>query len=147
MGIGIAIGNRVGKSSGGAAWAAETPTGVTATVISDTEIQLDWTAGSTNEDGFSIERSTDGVVYAEIATTLTGVVHYHNTGLTAATLYYYRVRAYKGTNYSVYSNVVSARTWILFGLTSTGNGTGVSTLSVTVSATTTFTLDGANAKF
>ena len=105
MGIGIAIGNRVGKSSGGAAWAAETPTGVTATVISDTEIQLDWTAGSTNEDGFSIERSTDGVVYAEIATTLTGVVHYHNTGLTGGTRYYYRVRAFKGTLYSAYTIV------------------------------------------
>ena len=103
MGIGIAIGNRVGKSSGGA---AETPTGVTATVISDTEIQLDWTAGSTNEDGFSIERSLDNITYAEIATTLKGVVHYHNTGLTVGTLYYYRVRAYKGALYSAYSNVV-----------------------------------------
>jgi hypothetical protein len=133
--------------TGGSAGPNGAPSGLTLTVLSDTSIKLDWTAGSTNQDGHSIERSTDGVTYAEIATVLGATVTYSNTGLTAATLYYYRVRAYKGTNYSVYSNVVSARTWILFGLTSTGNGTGVSTLSVTVSATTTFTLDGANANF
>jgi len=134
-----------GMSSGSAA-PNGAPSGLTLTVISDTEIQLDWTGGSTNEDGFSIERSTDGVTYSEIATTLTGVVHYHNTGLTVGTLYYYKVRAYKGTLYSTYCTAVSVSTTISLLLTSTGTGAGVSTLTMTVSANTIITL-GANATF
>lgn len=71
------------------------PSVLTLTVISDTSIKLDWTDGSTNEDGFSIERSTDGINYVEIDTVAANVVTYTNTGLTAGTLYYYRVRAFR----------------------------------------------------
>ena len=83
------------------------PSGLTLTVISGTEIQLDWTAGSTNHDGHSIERSTDGANFSEIATVTGATVHYHNTGLSQGTLYYYRVRAYKNSQYSSYSNTAS----------------------------------------
>lgn len=107
IGIGIRIGQKVSGISG----PDGTPSGLTLTVISDTEIQLDWTAGSTNHDGTSIEISTDGVTYTETATVTAPTVHYHKTGLTAGTLYYFRVREYKGTNYSAYSNVASATSY------------------------------------
>jgi uncharacterized repeat protein (TIGR02543 family) len=95
-----------------ASFAIDTPNGdpslLTLTVISDTQIDLAWTNGSTNEDGISIERSTDGITYAEITTVATGVSTYSNTGLTADTLYYYKVRAFKGGVYSEYSNIISS---------------------------------------
>ena len=106
MSLKIGIGRLPIGSGGGSAGPNGAPSGLTLTVLSDTSIKLDWTAGSTNQDGHSIERSTDGVTYAEITTVLGATVTYSNTGLTAATLYYYRVRAYKGALYSVYSNVV-----------------------------------------
>jgi hypothetical protein len=84
----------IGKRSGGAAGPDGVPSALTLTVISDTEIQLDWTTGSTNEDGFSIERSTDGTTYTEITTVAAGVVHYHDTTCISGTTYYYRVRAF-----------------------------------------------------
>ena len=111
---GIYIGNRIGiKGSGVVILSPDgTPSGLTLTVISDTEIQLDWTRGSTNNDGTSIERSPDNATWAEIATVLGATVHYHNTGLIEDTLYYYRVREYLGVLYSSYSNIVVLRTWV-----------------------------------
>lgn len=88
IGIGIPFAKRRG-------WAAEAPTGLSATVVSDTEITLNWTNVDTTGDGVSIERSTDGVTYAEVDTVALGVAEYVNTGLTAGTLYYWRIRAFK----------------------------------------------------
>ena len=70
------------------------PSDLVLTVISNTEIQLDWTIGSTNHDGHSIERSPDNITWSEIDTVLGSTDTYNNTSLTAGTLYYYRVRAY-----------------------------------------------------
>jgi hypothetical protein len=110
--MGIAIGNRIGRRVGGSG-PDGVPSGLTLTVKSDTEIQLDWTVGSTNHDGHSIERSPNNSTWVEITTVLGVTVTYLNTGLTSGVLYYYRVRAYKGTTYSSYSSVVSATTWII----------------------------------
>jgi hypothetical protein len=86
------------------------PSSLTLSVISDTQINLSWTNGSTNEDGISIERSTDNVTFNEIFTTASGVSTYSNTGLTENTTYYYRVRAFKSAVYSSYSNVANNTT-------------------------------------
>jgi hypothetical protein len=87
------------------------PSTLAVTVISSTEVHMSWVSGSKNEDGFSIERSTDGSAYTVVGNTLSGNLHFHNTGLTPATLYYYRVRAYRNDNtYSGYSNVDSKTT-------------------------------------
>ncbi|NNE06783.1 MAG: M6 family metalloprotease domain-containing protein [Xanthomonadales bacterium] len=71
-----------------------TPTGLTATANGENQIDLAWTDASNNEDGFRIERSFNGTDFAAIASVGAGVTSYSNTGLTASTLYYYRVYAF-----------------------------------------------------
>src|SRR5207244_13195144 len=86
------------------------PSTLAATAISRSEIDLSWTDNSANEDGFRIERSTDGTNFAEIATVGPNVTTYADTGLTRNKQYYYRVRAYNSAGTSAYSNVASAET-------------------------------------
>jgi head-tail adaptor/lysophospholipase L1-like esterase len=81
------------------------PTSLILTVLSDTSIRLNWTNNSTtNISGISIERSLDGVTWSELTTVASTVSTYTNTGLTADTTYYYRVRCYLDTQYSAYTN-------------------------------------------
>jgi len=86
------------------------PTGLNATAVSNTEIDLTWTDTSNNETGFSIERSGDGASWSEIGTVGVNVSSYPNTGLQGNTQYFYRVRAYNSSGYSSYSNVDSDTT-------------------------------------
>jgi hypothetical protein len=70
---------------------------------------LSWNDYFQNEDGFKIEYSTDSINYSVINTTAASVTSYvHNISVTGNTTTYYRIRAYKGTSYADYSNVVSA---------------------------------------
>ena len=87
-----------------------TPSGLTATAITKTQINLSWTDTSSNEDGYKIERSSDGIRYTQIASVGANITSFANSGLTASKLYYYRVRAYNVSGHSAYSNVASART-------------------------------------
>jgi hypothetical protein len=87
------------------------PTNLNSSVISQTQINLSWTDNASNETGFKIERSTDGTNYNQIDTVGVNMNSYQNTGLTANTLYYYRVRAYNTGGNSGYSNVRYATTW------------------------------------
>ena len=87
------------------------PTSLTATVVSDTVINLTWVDNSgSNESGFRIERSSGGSPFAEIGTVGPNVTSYVSTGLTASTIYTYRVRAYNGSSQSGYSNEATATT-------------------------------------
>jgi len=89
----------------------EAPSGLTATVISNTQINLAWTDNSSSEDGFKIERKTGAAgTYAEIFSTAANATSYSNTGLSASTQYFYRVRAFNAAVNSVYSNEASATT-------------------------------------
>ena len=91
--------------------APSTPSGLSATATSSSQINLSWTDNSSNESGFKIERKTgSGGTYAEIATVSAGVTSYSSTGLTASTAYYYRVRAYNSCGNSSYSSEASATT-------------------------------------
>jgi fibronectin type 3 domain-containing protein len=93
----------VGSSSSGAPPAA--PSNLSATAVSQTQINLSWTDNSSNEDGFEIERSPNGTSsWTQIATPVANTTSYSNTGLLCNTTYYYRVRAYNGSGYSSYSN-------------------------------------------
>lgn len=99
------------------------PSGLTATAFDDDRIDLEWTDGSTNEDGFSIERSPNGTdSWAEIDTVAANETTYSDTGLTEYTNYWYRVRAFTtGPTYSDYSNTANAKTLLAApsGLTAT----------------------------
>lgn len=86
------------------------PTNLTAKAISTSRIDLSWTDGSTDEDGFKIERATDGVNYSQIATVGPNVNAFSNTGLQKNRTYYYRIRSYRQTLNSAYSNLASAKT-------------------------------------
>jgi len=77
-------------------------------------VALQWVDNSWEETGFSIERKTGAEgTYASIGTAASslgryGWVPYYDNSVEADTRYYYKVRSYKGTIYSGYSNEVSA---------------------------------------
>ncbi len=111
------------NSSGSSSYSNETsailvapaaPSGLVGTGISTTRIDLSWTDNSADEQGFRVERAPDvgGVAgtYAQIASLGVNVRTYSNTGLTAGTLYWYRVIAYNGAGTSAYSTEASAMT-------------------------------------
>jgi hypothetical protein len=86
------------------------PGNLTATAVSDSAITLAWADNSGNETGFRIERSFNGVNWAEVAVVGSNSISFNNTGLSAATTYFYRVRAYNSNGFSPYSNAGSALT-------------------------------------
>ncbi len=89
----------------------QAPTGLSATAISSSQINLTWT-DSDNEQGFKIERCTGlGCTdFTQITTVGANVTSYSNTGLSASTSYSYRVRAYNASGDSDYSNTATALT-------------------------------------
>ena len=86
------------------------PTGLSASVAGDTQINLSWTDTASNEDGFKLERSAGGGAFVQIANLLSGVTTYANSGLTPGTAYTYRVRAYNAGGDSGFSNTGTAST-------------------------------------
>jgi hypothetical protein len=85
------------------------PSGLTATSVSSSGINLSWADNSTDETGFRIERHSGGS-FVQVATVGAGVTSYSDTGLSASTTYTYRVRAYNSAGNSAYSNEASATT-------------------------------------
>jgi len=87
------------------------PSGLAAISLSSSLIRLTWSDNSNNETCFKIERKTGATgTYTQIATAGPNVTSYSNSGLSASTTYYYRVRAYNSAGDSSYSNIVSAKT-------------------------------------
>jgi titin len=86
------------------------PTGLSATAVSSSQINLAWTDNASNETGFRIERSTDGVGFSEIGVVGANVMTYASTALSAATPYWYRVRAYNATGSSAFVGPTSTST-------------------------------------
>ncbi len=88
-----------------------TPTNLSATPVSPTQINLSWSENGTNQTGFVIQRKTGaGGTYAQAGTTTGTVNSFSDTGLTPGTIYYYRVKATAGTSYSSYSAEANATT-------------------------------------
>ena len=88
----------------------KTPTLLSLQVISSSEIKINWYDNSAYESGYYVQRSLNGYVFTTVYTSAANVITYNNTGLTAATNYYYRVIAFNGTNLSVQSNYLNATT-------------------------------------
>jgi autotransporter-associated beta strand protein len=87
------------------------PSGLTATGVSISQINLTWIDNSSNEDGFNLERSTNGGNYTTITVLAAGVTNYSDMGLAAGTTCYYRVQAFRSCwGNSAYSAPASAAT-------------------------------------
>jgi len=89
------------------------PTGLTATAISASQIDLAFSETSSGQTGFNIERALDPNFTTY--TTLFSInrptaVTYSDTGLASNTPYYYRVQAFNAAGNSPFSNTASATT-------------------------------------
>jgi subtilisin family serine protease len=90
--------------------APSAPTNLSGQAISKSQINLSWTDTAGNEDGFTVERSADGVNFTVVATLGVNSVKYSDLGLSTFTFYSYRVRAFNTTGTSASSNTVKVRT-------------------------------------
>jgi hypothetical protein len=71
------------------------PSNLAATAVAATSARLNWQDNSTNELGFQIERAPAASgPWVIVGTTGANVTSYSNTGLSPATVYYYRVSAF-----------------------------------------------------
>lgn len=81
------------------------PSVLIASTLSSSQINLTWTDNANNESGFQIERAISANVnWVVIATVNANVVAYSSISLSPATRYYYRVRAFRTSTVSSYSN-------------------------------------------
>ncbi len=86
-----------------------TPQNLTATRVAPTSIALQWSANSTDADGYIVERSTDGTTFSEIARVAQSTTVFENDGLKKKGGYTYRVRAYNDAGESNNSNTAKAK--------------------------------------
>jgi len=86
------------------------PSDLTATAVSSSEIDLAWTDNSNDETSFEIERSPDGTNFSLLTAVGADTTSYQDTGLSAATTYWYQVSAVNGAGSSASSNTASDTT-------------------------------------
>jgi len=135
----IGIGNTIGRRRGGAT-PPDAPTGLAATVVSDSQIDLSWDAveGATS---YKVYYGTDGVTFPYSTTSTTNSKNV--TGLNAYTRYYFKISALNGTLEGDASDSVNDWTAWKGVLTSTGDGSGVSAIRLYFQTTNVVaTLDG-----
>ena len=91
------------------------PSGLTATAVSSSQINLGWTNNDQDATGFQIDQATSSD-FTQGLTTVTvgaGVTTYSATGLASGTTYYYRVRATNSYGDSGNTSTASAMTGFL----------------------------------
>ena len=89
----------------------DAPSGLAATTVSSSAIDLSWADNSNDESDFEIERSPGGSnSFANIGSVGANVTTYSDSGLSSDTTYDYRVRATNGSGNSNYSNIATATT-------------------------------------
>jgi immune inhibitor A len=96
------------------------PTGLGASPVSETQINLTWSDLSGDESDFHVERSPNGSSgWTEIGTSPANTPSYSSTGLDCNTPYYYRVRAHRhgDSQYSGFTNTANATTSACVGWT------------------------------
>jgi hypothetical protein len=86
------------------------PSGLAATAISTSQINLSWVNNANNQTGFEIDRSTDGVNFSPLTTVGAAATTYSDNTVAAGTTYYYRVEATNAAGASPSSNIASATT-------------------------------------
>jgi titin len=87
------------------------PTGLSASALSTSEVRLIWHDNSSTEGGYKIERKALEGTFVEIAQVGPNATTFTDSGLSAATRYWYRVRAFSAlAGNSAYSEEVSTKT-------------------------------------
>lgn len=80
------------------------PSELIASVASHNEVELNWADNSFDEQGFKVERKSQGEAYVEVARVGPDTTSYWDNDLNEEMLYTYRVRAYNSYGNSGYSN-------------------------------------------
>jgi hypothetical protein len=86
------------------------PSGLSATTADPHSIDLAWTDNSAVEDGFEVQRSTDGVTFTPVANVPANAKSYRDGGLASDVTYTYFIRATRDGGFSNSSNSASAFT-------------------------------------
>jgi len=85
------------------------PTSLMTTAVTSSQVDLAWTDNSGNEDGFVIERSTDGgATWNPVGQTGAGVATFSDTTVIPGNSYLYQVYAFNANGNSLPSNSVQA---------------------------------------
>lgn len=91
-GVGVDY-NNLGALATGTSPPPTAPSGLAATVVSSTQINLTWTDNSTDEVYFFVERSVDGGSFSILTVLSPGTTSYSDTEVSPNSTYQYRVRA------------------------------------------------------
>ena len=87
------------------------PGNLSISVVSDSQLNLSWADQATNESGYTMQRSPDGVNWSTLTNALpAGSTSFSDNGLDEATEYYYRVMATNAIGTSGFSDTQSAYT-------------------------------------
>ncbi|MEY4672897.1 MAG: hypothetical protein RL148_681 [Planctomycetota bacterium] len=113
------------------------PTGLLATALSSSSIRLNWTDASADETNFVVERSSDNVNFAQVASLAANSVTWTDSGLPANATRWYRVRATNAAGASAWSNVASDTTFAALDLVPATQLTNHGTVSGTLAQVTT----------
>lgn len=90
----------------------QAPSLITATAVAYNKINLTWADNSSNETGFEIVRSTSlNGTYVPVTTTAANATAYTDSGLTANTKYYYKIRAIGNTGESEFAASLVEANW------------------------------------
>ena len=124
-------GSSTASNETNATTALAAPTGLSATAVSISEIDLTWTDNSSTASSYNISRAPDVSgspgTFQQVGTAAAAATGYDDTSLTDGTKYWYEVQAYNAaTNGSVYTSPQS-------GLTFPGQPTGMTTTPVSAS--------------
>ena len=84
------------------------PSDLTANLVSTTEITLNWQDNSTGEQGFIVQRSTNGTSYVDLGTVLADVTTFSDQTVQPGFDYTYRILAQATESVSPASNTITA---------------------------------------
>jgi hypothetical protein len=99
-----------GWRAGAATTVPASPGGGGTEAVTESQIGLFWNDNSNDESGFSIEQSTDGASFSQIATTGANATDYMVTDLDADTDYWFRIYAFNNVGPSTGYAAASATT-------------------------------------
>jgi hypothetical protein len=86
------------------------PSNLVATAMTSTKIALSWADNSSDESGFYVYRSTDGITWNLVSTLAANTTTWTSTGLAKGARYYYKVTAFNAAGESAATNISSATT-------------------------------------